>query len=95
VRQDSRSFGRTGPARVVSCGCNVLPWEDCEHSAWDRAKSLQRVIEDAGSYVPSEALRAPVAPDRRLAGVIERARQIAKLAQEMESLLSETESVRA
>jgi hypothetical protein len=24
----------TGPATVVPhCGCNVLPWEDCEHTA--------------------------------------------------------------
>lgn len=25
----------TGPDRVKSCGCNVLPWEDCEHTVDD------------------------------------------------------------
>ena len=29
---DSSSFGITGPADIESCGCNVLPWEDCEHT---------------------------------------------------------------
>ena len=23
----------TGPAEVPHCGCNVLPWEDCVHTA--------------------------------------------------------------
>lgn len=32
----------TGPDFVVSCGCNVLPWEDCSHS---RAKAGEPIIE--------------------------------------------------
>jgi hypothetical protein len=31
-RIDARSFGRTGPVVVRSCGCDVLPWEPCQHA---------------------------------------------------------------
>lgn len=31
--KDARSFGTTVPdGSAISCGCNVLPWEDCEHT---------------------------------------------------------------
>ena len=31
---DSRAYGITGPAEVPHCGCNVLPWDDCEHTTF-------------------------------------------------------------
>lgn len=32
-RVDSSDHGRTGPARLIPlCSCDVLPWEDCEHT---------------------------------------------------------------
>lgn len=91
---NSRSFGRTGPAEVRSCGCDVLPWEPCQHH-WDAGKSLECVIAEARAYVPAEPRREPTAPDKRLRGIVERARQISRLAREIESLLSETGGRRA
>jgi hypothetical protein len=32
MKGDTAFMGRTGPAVPQSCGCDVLPWEDCPHS---------------------------------------------------------------
>lgn len=31
-RINHRSYGRTGPPVLLSCGCDLLPWEPCEHA---------------------------------------------------------------
>ena len=31
----SRAYGVTGPAVVPHCGCEVLPWNKCMHTAYD------------------------------------------------------------
>jgi hypothetical protein len=31
MKGDTAFMGRTGPAVPQSCGCDVLPWEPCEH----------------------------------------------------------------
>ena len=31
-RVDFMAMGVTGPAVLETCGCDVLPWEDCEHT---------------------------------------------------------------
>jgi hypothetical protein len=31
-RISTKDFGRTGPPVVLSCGCDVLPWEPCIHA---------------------------------------------------------------
>ena len=65
MKADSRSFGRTGPLVPVSCGCNVLPWDDCQHTAWDAGKSLQRVIEQAQAPTPGQMEIALPSPSER------------------------------
>jgi hypothetical protein len=46
-RISTKDFGRTGPPVVLSCGCDVLPWEECGCTAWDKGLSLDRVMETA------------------------------------------------
>ena len=66
MKVDSRSFGRTGPLVVQRlCDCDVLPWIDCEHTAWDAGKSLQRVIEQAHTPTPSQMEIALPSPSER------------------------------
>lgn len=69
--KDSRSFGRTGPLVVQRiCDCDVPPWEDCEHTAWDRDLSLDRVIGQAQAPAPTQMdLELPEPPDRLAQGV--------------------------
>lgn len=31
-RPSTQQFATTGPKAVSSCGCDVLPWEDCIHT---------------------------------------------------------------
>jgi hypothetical protein len=31
MKGNTAFMGRTGPAAPQSCGCDVLPWESCEH----------------------------------------------------------------
>jgi hypothetical protein len=60
-RINTAFMGRTGPAVPQSCGCDVLPWEECEHSHWDRGLSLGAVIarqQEELTVYPAE----PVAP---------------------------------
>lgn len=56
----------TGPALPPKdCGCDVLPWQDCEHSAWDRGLSLTQVIERSQAdldLVPADARQRPQEP---------------------------------
>lgn len=71
MAKDERSFGRTGPLVVQRlCDCNVAPWTDCEHTAWDAGKSLQRVIEQAQAPTPSQMeMELSSAPDRAAQGL--------------------------
>jgi hypothetical protein len=66
VKVNSRSFGRTGPLVVRRlCDCDVLPWTDCEHTAWDAEKSLQSVIEQAQAPTHSQMEMALPSPSER------------------------------
>jgi hypothetical protein len=65
-------FGRTGPAVVLSCGCDVLPWEDCRHTAWDAGKSVDRVIAEAREPELPLFAEAPAPPPPSLAVVLPR-----------------------
>lgn len=57
MRQRLSLGGRTGPVQApIHCGCDVLPWIECEHSAWDSGKSLDRVMQEAQEF----HLTAPV-----------------------------------
>jgi hypothetical protein len=51
TRLHSADFGRTGPAVVLSCGCEVLPWLDCTHTAGD-VMSLDRFMAREQAYQP-------------------------------------------
>jgi hypothetical protein len=61
-RVNKLDFGTTVSAPVYDCGCDVLPWEDCEHSSWDYGLTLERVTnpycseEQAGYNASIEAV---------------------------------------
>jgi hypothetical protein len=85
MKGDTAFMGRTGPAVPQSCGCDVLPWEECEHSTWDRGLTLGAVIErqqeeltvypDEPAAPPSNTL--PGLPPR-LSSLLGRCRQMAR-----------------
>jgi len=41
-RISEKSFGSTGPKTVADCGCQVEPWEDCEHTV-DDTEAMQLI----------------------------------------------------
>jgi len=44
---DGRLWARTGPKVLASCSCDVLPWEDCEHTEADAHKAMRDMLEVA------------------------------------------------
>jgi hypothetical protein len=40
MKGDTAFMGRTGPAVPQSCGCDVLPWEECRHYTVDAKPPL-------------------------------------------------------
>jgi hypothetical protein len=85
VKGDTAFMGRTGPAVPQSCGCDVLPWEECVHSAWDRDLTLGAVIErqqEELTVYPDEPAPAPANTlpglPPRLSSLLGRCRQMAR-----------------
>lgn len=46
-RNDGRFWARTGPSVLVSCGCDVLPWDDCEHTEAAAHNAMRDMLEVA------------------------------------------------